>query len=79
MSSAPPVQDRQVPRPVGFLKCAARGRSAGLGVEFDVYWLSPGEMERREIDAGFTAVFWGGRAAEGQEGSPQGYLLARRR
>ncbi len=28
------------------------------------------------IDAGFATVFWGGRPAEGQEGSPQGYLLA---
>lgn len=54
------------------------GRTSGLGVEFDVYWLSPDEMERRVIDAGFATVFWGGRPAEGQEGSPQGYLLARR-
>ena len=54
------------------------GRSTGLGVEFDVYWLSADEMERRVVDAGFAAVFWGGRPAEGQEGSPQGYLLAQR-
>jgi len=54
------------------------GGSANLGVEFDVYWLSPIEMERRVMDAGFVTVFWGGRPAEGQEGSPQGYLLARR-
>ena len=54
------------------------GRSTGLGVEFDVYWLSPGEMERRVTDAGFAAVFWGGRPAEGREDSPQGYLLAQR-
>lgn len=54
------------------------GRRTGLGVEFDVYWLSPGEMERRAADAGFATVFWGGRPAEGQEDSPQGYLLARR-
>jgi SAM-dependent methyltransferase len=55
------------------------GSSAGLGVAFDVYWLSPAEMERRLTEAGFDPVFWGGRAAEGQEGSPQGYLIARRR
>ncbi len=55
------------------------GRSTNLGVEFDVYWLSPDEMERRVIDAGFATVFWGGRRAEGQESSPQGYLLAQRR
>ena len=54
------------------------GRSTGLGVGFDVYWLSPGEMERRLVEAGFATVFWAGRPAEGQEGSPQGYLLAQR-
>lgn len=53
------------------------GRSAQLGVEFDLYYLSPEEMERRAVDAGFTPVFWGGRPAEGKEGSAQGYLLAR--
>jgi hypothetical protein len=30
-----------------------------------------------EFYAGFATVFWGGRAAQGQEGSPQGYLIAR--
>ena len=77
----------RVVKPRGYLVTAFKagdnlvrraGRSAGLGVEFDVYWLSPQEMERRITDAGFATVFWGGRPAEGQEGSPQGYLLARR-
>jgi SAM-dependent methyltransferase len=76
----------RVVRPGGYLATAfkagdsqvRRGRSTGLGVEFDVYWLSPNEMERRMIEAGFATVFWGGRPAEGQEGSPQGYLLAQR-
>jgi SAM-dependent methyltransferase len=54
------------------------GRSAGLGVEFDAYWLSPQEMQQRATDAGFATVFWGGRPAEDQESTPQGYLLARR-
>jgi SAM-dependent methyltransferase len=54
------------------------GRTANLGVEFDIYWLSPDEMQRLVTDAGFTPVFWGGRPAEGREGSPQGYLVARR-
>jgi hypothetical protein len=54
------------------------GRGTGLGVEFDVYWLSPAEMERQMIHAGFAIVFWGGRPAAGQEDSPQGYLLAQR-
>jgi SAM-dependent methyltransferase len=54
------------------------GHSTGLGVGFDVYWLSPDEMERRATDAGFSAVFWAGRPAGAQEGSPQGYLLAQK-
>jgi ubiquinone/menaquinone biosynthesis C-methylase UbiE len=77
----------RVVRPGGYLVTAFKagdgqvrrgGRSVNLGVEFDVYWLSPDEVERRVVDAGFATVFWGGRPAEGQEGSPQGYLLARR-
>ncbi len=35
------------------------GRSTNLGVEFDVYWQSPEEMERSVTDAGFAMVFWG--------------------
>jgi hypothetical protein len=54
------------------------GRATNLGVEFDVCWLSPEEMERRVANAGFATVFWAGRPAERQEGSPQGYLLARK-
>jgi ubiquinone/menaquinone biosynthesis C-methylase UbiE len=77
----------RVVKPGGYLVTAFKagdsqvrraGRSTGLGVEFDVYWLSPQEMERRVTDAGFATVFQGGRPAEEQEGSPQGYLLARR-
>ncbi len=77
----------RVVKPGGYLVTAFKagdsqvrrgGRSTGLGVGFDVYWLSPGEMEHRAADAGFATVFWGGRPAEGHEGSPQGYLLARR-
>jgi SAM-dependent methyltransferase len=54
------------------------GRTTGLGIEFDVYWLSPDEMQQRAIDAGFATLFWAGRPAEDQEDSPQGYLLARK-
>lgn len=77
----------RVVKPGGYLVTAFKAgdsqvrrgrRSTGLGVGFDVYWLSPGEMEHRAADAGFAAVFWSGRPAEGREGSPQGYLLARR-
>ena len=77
----------RVVKPGGYLVTAFKtgdgqlrraGRGTGLGVEFDIYWLAPQDMERQVTDAGFTATFWGGRAAEGEEGSPQGYLIARR-
>jgi ubiquinone/menaquinone biosynthesis C-methylase UbiE len=54
------------------------GRGTGLGVAFDVYWLSPAEMERLVTDAGFTPVFWAGRTGDETEAQPQGYLVARR-
>lgn len=63
---------------VGDSQVRREGRSTGQGVEFDVYWLSAAEMERWAIGAGFATVFWGGRPAEVQEGSPQGYLLAQK-
>lgn len=74
-------------RPGGYLVTAFKagdgqvrrgGRSTALGVEFDIYWLSPDQMEHHVTAAGFTTVFWGGRPAQGQESSPQGYLLAQR-
>jgi SAM-dependent methyltransferase len=77
----------RVVKPGGYLVTAFKagdsqvrrgGRTTGLGVEFDIYWLSPEEMQRRVTDAGFATVFWGGRPAGGQEASPQGYLLAQR-
>jgi SAM-dependent methyltransferase len=77
----------RVVRPGGYLATAFKagdsqvrrgGGSTGLGIGFDVYWLSADEMEDRVTGAGFATVFWGGRPAEGQEGSPQGYLLAQR-
>jgi SAM-dependent methyltransferase len=77
----------RVVKPGGYLVTAFKagdsqlrraGRSTGLGVEFDIWWLAPDEMERQVTDAGFATVFWGGRPAQGQEGSPQGYLLAQK-
>lgn len=77
----------RVVKPGGYLVTAFKagdsqlrrgGRLTGLGVEFDIYWLSPDEMERRVTDAGFSTVFWAGRPADPQEGSPQGYLVAHR-
>ncbi|MEJ7648237.1 MAG: class I SAM-dependent methyltransferase [Nakamurella sp.] len=54
------------------------GRTANLGVEFDVYWLSPAEEELRVAAAGFSSVFWGGRPPEGAEGPGQAFLLSRK-
>ncbi len=54
------------------------GRSAGLGVEFDSYWLSAREMLDLGADAGFDLVFHVGRPPEEPETCPQGYLLLRK-
>ncbi|MEV0721089.1 class I SAM-dependent methyltransferase [Asanoa sp. NPDC050611] len=54
------------------------GRSAGLGVEYDGYWLSAAEMEAHLTDAGFAIVFRGSRPPDADESTPQGYLIARR-
>lgn len=77
----------RVVKPGGYLVTAFKagdsqlrraGRSTGLGVEFDIYWLAPEDMERQVTEAGFTTAFWGGRPPDGEEGGPQGFLLARR-
>lgn len=52
------------------------GRSTGLDVEFDVYWLTPAEMEQRLVDAGFTITFWCGVPPDEPGASAQGYVLA---
>jgi hypothetical protein len=54
------------------------GRALDMGIEFDVYWLSLAEVERRVVDGGFKVVFWGGRPAEPDELQPQSYLIAQR-
>jgi SAM-dependent methyltransferase len=75
----------RVVRPRGYFATAFKAgdsslRRGGLsmGVEFDVYWMDPDEVRGLATDAGFEAVFWGGRAAADNEGQPQGYLIARR-
>src|SRR5579863_185867 len=77
----------RVVKPGGYLVTAFKagdsqlrraGRSTGLGVEFDIYWLAPDEMERQATGAGFATRFWAGRPPEGEEGCPQAYLLAQR-
>jgi ubiquinone/menaquinone biosynthesis C-methylase UbiE len=54
------------------------GRTTGLGVEFDIWWLTPAEMERRVNEAGFATVFWGGVPPEKEGASAQGFLIARK-
>ena len=49
-----------------------------VGVEFDIYWLSPEEMRRQATDAGFRVVYWAGRPADPDEQQPQAYLIARK-
>jgi SAM-dependent methyltransferase len=77
----------RVVKPGGYLVTAYKagdgklrrgGRRAGLGVEYDGYWLSPEEMEHRLVDAGFATVFWGARPNEELAACPYRYLLARR-
>ncbi|WP_300011244.1 class I SAM-dependent methyltransferase [Pseudonocardia sp.] len=78
----------RVVRPGGLLATAFKlgddrvrrgGRS--VGVEFDVYWLSMGEMERRLVTAGFRIVFRGeGPPSPDDLAPPQcyGYVVAER-
>jgi ubiquinone/menaquinone biosynthesis C-methylase UbiE len=54
------------------------GRSAGLGVEFDGYWLPAREMLDLAAGAGLELVFQGSRPAEESESCPQGYLVLRK-
>jgi ubiquinone/menaquinone biosynthesis C-methylase UbiE len=77
----------RVVKPGGYLLTAFKagdgtlrrgGRTTGLGVEFDIWWLTPAEMERRVNDAGFATVFWGGVPPEKEGASTQGFLIARK-
>ena len=77
----------RVVKPGGYLVSAFKagdgslhraGRSTGLDVEFDTYWLPPAEVERLATAAGFATVFWGGVPPEKEGASTQGYLIARK-
>jgi len=75
----------RVVRPGGYLATAFKAgdgevRRGGvtLGTGFDVYWLSPAQMQRYVTDAGFSVTFWAGRPADPDEKQPQGYLIAQR-
>jgi SAM-dependent methyltransferase len=50
---------------------------AGLGLDFDRYWLSAREMEERFAASGFLLVFQGSTPA-GEGEPPYGYMLVRR-
>ena len=75
----------RVVRPGGYLATAFKAgddrlRRGGrtVGVEFDIYWFSPEEMQRQVTDAGFRVIVWLGRPADPDEQQPQGYLVAQR-
>lgn len=54
------------------------GKVLNLGVGFDIYWLSPEEVERQVTEAGFRVVFTAVKPQEPDEQQPQGYLIAQR-
>ncbi|GAA3571242.1 class I SAM-dependent methyltransferase [Microlunatus spumicola] len=54
------------------------GLTTGLGIAFDVWWLSAPTMEHGLTRAGFETVFWAGRPATDEEDAPSGYLVVRR-
>jgi hypothetical protein len=81
----------RVVKPGGYLLTAYKagdgtlrrgGRTTGLGVEFDIRWLTPAEMEARERRGvchrllGWDSAREGGRVHPGVAGLPQG-LTAR--
>ena len=75
----------RVVRPGGYLATAykagdgeVRRGGLSLGTGFDVYWLSPAQLEQYVTDAGFSVTFWAGRPADPDEKQPQGYLIAQR-
>jgi SAM-dependent methyltransferase len=55
------------------------GRTTGLGIEFDVWWLSAPAMEDQVVRAGFETLFWAGRPPADGEGAPSAYLVSRKR
>jgi len=77
----------RVVKPGGYLVTAFKagdgtlrrgGRGAGLGVEYDGYWLSAQEMRDRVTVAGFATAFQGSRPAEEHDAYTHDYLLAQR-
>ncbi len=54
------------------------GRTLNLGIEFDIWWHSPEDLQHALTDAGFSITFWAGRPADDDEMQPQGYLVLSR-
>jgi hypothetical protein len=54
------------------------GRTLNLGIEFDIWWHSPEDLQHALTDAGFSIMFWAGRPADDGEMQPQGYLVLSR-
>ena len=77
----------RVVKPGGYLVTAFKagdgsrrrgGRTLNLGIEFDIWWLTPEQMQRQVNQAGFATVFWAGIPPEKPAASTQGYLIARK-
>lgn len=75
----------RVVRPGGYFATAfkegddqVRRDGRTVGVEFDIYWHSPEEMQRLVTGAGFHVVCWPRRPAAPDEPQPRGYLIAQR-
>lgn len=54
------------------------GLTLDLGIAFDIWWMSPAEVERCLREAGFEVVLSATKPADPDELQPQGYLIARR-
>jgi SAM-dependent methyltransferase len=77
----------RVVKPGGYLVTAFKpgdgklrrgGKLAGLGVEYDGYWLPAEEMEARITAAGFVTAYRGVRPGDEDDPHTYVYLLARR-
>jgi ubiquinone/menaquinone biosynthesis C-methylase UbiE len=77
----------RVVKPGGYLVTAFKagdgshrrgGLTLNLGIAFDIWWLTPEQMQQQVNEAGFATVFWAGIPPEKPDASTQGYLIARK-
>jgi SAM-dependent methyltransferase len=77
----------RVVKPGGYLVTAFKagdgthrrgGETLNLGIGFDIWWLTPEQMQHQVNAAGFATVFWAGVPPEKLGASTQGYLIARK-